>query len=220
VKEKIEHLVTLADKTLSDEKIDHLMSYNSFILSWNDKINLVSRKDTENMFEQHIAPCMVYYLLDLFTDDDKKIIDIGAGGGFPGMINAILHPDREFLFVDGRQKKMNVLNDAIAHLGLKNCKALWGRCEDVSKQKEYAKQFDVCTSRGVGSMKKIIPISLPFLKENGIMLAMKGGDMADEFSEIKKPSRYSIQEFEMDERFHYLERYKTLKIVELGKATS
>jgi 16S rRNA (guanine527-N7)-methyltransferase len=215
---KIQKLADLAHKNIAEKKIEKLVKFSDLILEWNEKINLISRKDTENIFEQHLAPSMIYYLLDILTDEDNKIVDIGSGGGFPGIVNAILFPEKKFVFIDARQKKITVLSDIIEKLHLNNAQALWGRTEDLSKKKELKKSFDVCTSRGVGTMKKIIPMSLPFLKDEGIMLAMKGGDLREEFSEIKKPSRYTITEYETNEIFHYLERFKTLKIVELGKA--
>lgn len=218
LRSKIKTLAKLANKGIEENTLIQLENYIQLLLEWNQKINLISRKDEEFIFENHLAPSLAYYLFDFFAKDDHRIIDIGSGGGFPGIVNAICFPQKKLTLVDATKKKITVLTDIIEKLKLKNCNAVWGRCEELSLKKEFNKNFDICTSRGVASLKKLIPLSLPFLHKDALILALKGGDLSMEMDEIKKPSRYHITEYEMDERFYYIERYKTLKVVEIGRA--
>ena len=217
--EKLDHISNLASKKIPSSIKEQLNAYANILLEWNKKINLISRKDEDQIFENHISSSLAYYLFDFITEEDKNIIDIGSGGGLPGIVNAICYPDKNFILVDSTRKKINVLDDIINQLKLKNVKAIWTRIEELHKKKGFSKKFDLCTSRGLASLKKLIPLSLPFLHEKGIILALKGGDLSEEIKEIKKPSRFQITEFEMDERFFYLERFQTLKMVEISKAT-
>lgn len=144
---------------------------------------------------------------------------MGTGGGLPGMINAIMYPDHEFVLLDATLKKINVLNDMIDSMGLKNVRTAWGRAEELGFKADYKNRFDMCTSRGLAELRKLITWSLPFLKPDGIILAMKGGDLTHEVQGIKKRSRYTITEFEAHSKFHGIERFKTLKLVEISRAS-
>jgi 16S rRNA (guanine527-N7)-methyltransferase len=215
MKNKIKTLCDKAEREISADKIDQIVAYSVLLLEWNEKINVVSRKDTENIFEQHIAPCMSYYLLNLLQEKDKKVIDIGSGGGLPAMINAICYPNIKFYMNDATNKKIMILDDIIKKINLKNAFTIWGRAEEIGFKAAHKNSYDVVTSRGLAAMKMVLNYSLPFLSKEGAILALKGGDMTEEFKEISKISRFDIEEYELDERFHYIERFKTLKIVEV-----
>jgi 16S rRNA (guanine527-N7)-methyltransferase len=218
LKTKLNKISDLADKVFPAEIQEKLISYSSVLLEWNQKINLISRKDEEQFFENHLAPSLSYYLFDFINSEDKNIIDIGSGGGLPGIVNAICFPEKKFTLVDSTKKKISVLEDIIQKLALKNVNTIWSRIEEINIKKGHAKQYDVCTSRGLAAIKTLITLSIPFLNGNGVILALKGGDLSEEIKEIKKPSRFEITEYEMDERFFYLDRFQTLKMVEIGKS--
>lgn len=214
---KIEHIAALAEREITPTIVDDLTAYANLLLEWNTKINVISRKDTDQIFEQHLAPSLAYFLLDMFTEEDERIVDIGSGGGLPALVNAICYRDRKFTLVDSTKKKVNVLIDVVKALNLKNCTCLWGRAEEIAFTSGHKAAYDMATSRGVSTLGNLMPLKLPFLKPDGIVLALKGGDMAEEIAGIKKRARFDITEYEMDERFHYIERFKTLKLVEIAR---
>lgn len=215
--EKIKKIIDLSEIEISSKQLELLDKYKDLLIDMNQQINLISRKDEGFIFENHFAPSLTYYLLGIFEENDKKIVDIGSGGGFPGIVNAIMFPEKSFTLIDSTQKKVKALGHFIKELGLENCTAYWDRVEKIAFTKKHRAVYDVCTSRGLASLGKLIPWSLPFLKHTGVILALKGGDLSEEIKTIKKPSRYEIVEYEFDERYHYIDRFKTLKIVEIDR---
>jgi 16S rRNA (guanine527-N7)-methyltransferase len=215
--QKIDQLAAVAERPIPESVNINLCKYSDLLLDWNTKINVISRKDTDQIFEQHIAPSLSYYMMNMITEQDERIVDIGSGGGLPGIVNAICYPDRQFTLLDATKKKVGILTDVIEKLNLANCNAIWGRAEDIAFSKGHKATYDLSTSRGVTALRLLVSLTLPFLKPDGLILAMKGGDLADEIKGIKKASRFDITEYEMDERFHYIERFQTLKLVEIAR---
>lgn len=150
---------------------------------WNSKINLISRKDIEYLEERHLSHCLeITNHLKLMNG--ARIMDVGTGGGFPGIIMAICYPQAQFTLVDSIGKKIKVVQDLIDQLGLKNVEAKQTRAEEVKKE------FDFVTGRAVknlpeyfswikGNVRKGQRNSIP----NGV-LYWKGGDMDDELSAL------------------------------------
>lgn len=186
------------------QKIVHFVQ---LVLDVNTKINLVSRKDTDRIWEHHIAPCFAFKILDRIQPNEY-ILDIGSGGGLPGIVNAILFPDTEFLMVDSTQKKVKVLESFIKELDLTNISALWARVEDLHTE-EYLHTFDRTTSRAVAPMKDLIRWSAPLLKTNGWVEALKGGDLHAELESLSTP--YTIHT--LPEEFRINEKMATAAIV-------
>lgn len=141
----------------------------------NKAVNLVSRRDIDKLMKHHVEPCFIYKILGSLKSGDT-VLDIGSGGGFPGIINAILFPDTHFVLVDSTKKKVTFLQQAITSLQLQNVQAVWSRVEDLAKLSEYQHTFDHTTSRAVASLEDIIKWSIPLLKPSGTIEAMKGGN--------------------------------------------
>ena len=151
---------------------------------WNEKINVISRKDMDSLYEKHILHSLGIAKVMEFAPN-TKVLDIGTGGGFPGIPLAILFPEVQFTLVDSIGKKITVVKEVSAGIGLKNITAIHARAEDVKSQ------FHFVVSRAVTQM----PVFLrwlrgKFLKEqfnpkhNGV-LYLKGGDLGEELSELK-----------------------------------
>lgn len=156
---------------------------------WNSQINVISRKDTENFYERHVLHSLAIAKVMSFKEG-SKILDIGTGGGFPGIPLAILYPDCDFLLVDSIGKKIKVVNGVASTLELKNVRGIHERAEKINEQ------FDFIVSRAVTAMPKFIDWTKgKFLKENkndfknGI-LYLKGGDLSEEMSSVKKAVQY------------------------------
>ena len=176
-------------------------------LSWNEKINLISRKDTDNLFEHHILHSLAIAKVCKFKPQ-CEVMDIGTGGGFPGIPLAIMFPETKFYLVDSIGKKIKVVQALVEALGLKNVEAEQIRAENVNRQ------FDFIVSRAVTYLPdfmqwtkgKISKIQYHDLA-NGV-LYLKGGDLTEELSTIK--NKYKI--YDIDNYFEG-EFFETKKVI-------
>lgn len=174
---------------------------------WNNQINVISRKDMDNFYERHVLHSLAISKVMKFTDG-TKILDVGTGGGFPGIPLAILYPNCDFLLVDSIGKKIKVVNEVATALGLENVRAQHERAENIKEK------FDFVVSRAVTAM----PTFLGWVQHkiqkkernafpNGI-LYLKGGDLSEEM----KPIKNHTEMFELKEFFKE-EFFETKKIV-------
>jgi len=174
---------------------------------WNSQINVISRKDTDNFLERHVMHSLAIAKVMSFKDG-SKILDIGTGGGFPGIPLAIMYPNCEFVLVDSIGKKIKVVNEVAAELGLKNVIGIHERAEKIDQQ------FDFIVSRAVTAMPTFLNWTKgKFLKENNNelkngILYLKGGDLKEEMKTVKK----AIQYFDLSD-FYEGEFFETKKVV-------
>lgn len=158
--------------------------YEGELLYWNNKINLISRTDTENIFERHF----LHSLTPLkYTDfpQKAKVLDIGTGGGFPGLPLAIARPDLHVLLTDSIQKKLKLAEMFAQHTGLRHVKAKTIRVEDLAQDKSLVHSFDIITARAVASIGKLVGWTRTLLKPGGKFVFLKGGDISTEIAEAK-----------------------------------
>lgn len=173
-----------AGLTLSQQQADLLAQLKPIYAEWNAKINVVSRKDFDAFEERHVLHSMCLASLLRFRPG-ARILDVGTGGGFPGIPLAILHPEATFFLCDSIGKKIKVVAAVAAALGLKNVRAVQSRAESLSIE-----PVDFVISRAVTRLNQFIPFAAPHLSQhsahergNGI-LYLKGGDLTEELSEI------------------------------------
>ncbi len=151
---------------------------------WNSKINLISRKDMENFYEHHVLHSLaIAKYFDLLPG--MKVMDIGTGGGFPGIPLAIMYPQTKFLLVDSIGKKIKVVQDVKEKLGLENVTAVNDRAENIKDK------FDVIVSRAVTQLPDFVKWCNGKLRitndiEAGGILYLKGGDIKDELRSVPK----------------------------------
>lgn len=169
---------------LSSDQIDRLTRMGPCYLEWNAQINVISRKDAENLFEKHILHSLAIAKVLQFRPG-TKILDIGTGGGFPGIPLAVLFPETNFLLVDSIGKKIKVVQGVAEALGLDNVRSQHVRAESVQET------FDFVISRAVTSFDKFLPWTRGKFKTeminsfpNGIFY-LKGGDLSDELKHLR-----------------------------------
>jgi len=202
------HLIRKYFKSLTAEQIRQFSELEKLYLDWNQKINVISRKDVGHLYERHVLHALsIAKVVDFLPQ--SKILDVGTGGGFPGIPLAILFPEVEFHLIDAIGKKIAVVQAIAEALKLKNVKAEHIRADRVKNQ------YDFIVSRAVTNMPdfvkwvkgKVLKINRHKL-ENGI-LYLKGGDLSEELKIYQKVACYEISEF-FEEAF-----FETKKVVHL-----
>lgn len=166
---------------LTVNQIELLLVYTRFLWETNQVINLVSRKDEINILRKHICHGLALSILSR-EYQFKSVLDLGTGGGIPGIPYAITHPDTSVILMDSIQKKITALESFIQLAGLKNTRAIRSRSEEWRQDQPV----DAIFSRGVGTLKDMLnwTTSLRKATKGMVYLFLKGGDLEAEFSEI------------------------------------
>jgi len=158
---------------------------------WNSKINIISRKDIDGLYEKHVLHSLSIAAVFEFPKD-AQVIDIGTGGGFPGIPLAIFFPEVNFHLVDSINKKLKVVNEVVEAIGLQNVSTQHCRAEEIKNRK-----FDVVVSRAVAPLKDLWWWSKPLLKKGkkpSGLICLKGGDLTKEIFESNcKPRIWEIE---------------------------
>ena len=173
---------------LTERQKEQYNQLKDLYLDWNSKINVISRKDMEHFYEHHVVHSLAiakyYELLP-----GMKVMDLGTGGGFPGIPLAIMFPQTEFYLIDGTGKKIKVVNAVKDAIGLENVVAEQKRAEEVKAK------FDVITGRAVMTLPEIANLAGNKLRirgdaEAGGILYLKGGDLTEEFNALGRYWKY------------------------------
>ena len=185
---------------LSDESVAQLGKLKALYTGWNAAINVISRKDMDAFDERHVLHSLALVKAMKFAPG-SDVLDVGTGGGFPGIPLAIVYPEVNFVLCDSIGKKMKVVRAVVQALGLTNATVHHGRAEDIKGQ------FDFVVSRAVTRMNRFIPWVQGKIKKQSInpwpngILALKGGDLSEELGEVDFPTeRLPISEW-LDQPF-------------------
>lgn len=170
---------------LTATQLQQFEKLGPFYKEKNQFVNVISRKDIDALYVHHVLHSLSIYKFMPFSPG-SLILDVGTGGGFPGIPLAIMCPEVNFLLVDGKNKKIGVVNEAIEHLGLENVKAMHKRAEELKYQ------FDFILARAVTRLGKLLPYCLHLVSDqhsnilpNGI-IGLKGGDLTEEIEEVSQ----------------------------------
>lgn len=192
---------------MSDAQIERTRKIHGLYLEWNEKINVISRSDIENLYLHHVLHSLSILKFYGFKEG-SEILDLGTGGGFPGIPLAIMLPQCKFTLIDGTAKKIKVVNDIVEKLGLDNVTAMHLRAE------ECRSEYDFVVTRAVADLGKLMLWCRPILKERSKgpmpagLFALKGGDIRTEIRLLKRKSYYEINNIKdkLDED-HFSEKY-------------
>ncbi len=194
--------------SLTELQISQFSELKKLYGEWNEKINVVSRKDIDELYLRHVLHSLAIAKVQSF-EPGSRILDVGTGGGFPGIPLAIMFPESNFHLVDSIGKKIKVVNGVAESLGLKNLKASHMRAENADGK------YDFVVSRAVTRMESFVPWVKGKVSKhhnhklkNGI-LYLKGGDLTEELAGFPTAELYDIKDF-FEEDF-----FDTKKVVHL-----
>lgn len=164
---------------LNEDQLNQFRIYKTLLKEWNQKINITSITEDEEIDIKHFLDSLTPLSTNVL-DGNKKIIDIGTGGGFPGIPLKIKNSSLEVVLMDSLNKRITFLNEVIKQLGLTDIRAIHGRAEEWSIKEDYREQFDICISRAVASLNTLCEYCMPFVKVGGYFIAMKGPNIEEE----------------------------------------
>ena len=174
---------------LNDRMCEQLMHYVQRLEEWNAKINLISRRDVGNVWEAHILHSLAV-VFEHRLRERNSILDLGSGGGLPGLPVKIVRPDLSLTMLDATRKKVEAVRSIVSSLGLDEAEVVWRRAEDPAVRKQLNKKFDVVIARAVAPLQDLAKWSKPFVRSSShasepSLIALKGGALDDEMRRVR-----------------------------------
>lgn len=203
---------------LTEEQNLKLEKYMEGILSWNEKVNLTNITDPAEFRIKHNADSLMCVDFPEFQSA-KNVIDVGTGGGFPGIPLAVYAPDKNFTLLDSLNKRLKIIDELAGSLDISNITLVHGRAEDIAKTKEHREKYDLCVSRAVSNLATLSEYCLPFIKVGGYLLAYKGPGAEQEAEDAAKALKIlggrlvgiretTMEEYGLDHRILVIEKVR------------
>ena len=170
---------------LSDQQKKQFERYFELLVEWNEKINLTAITDKEEVYLKHFYDSIAPILQGLIPNETIKLLDIGAGAGFPSLPMKILYPQLDVTIIDSLNKRINFLQLLAQELDLDGVHFYHGRAEDLAQDKNFRAQYDFVTARAVARMQVLSELTIPYLKVGGKLLALKASNAPEELLEAK-----------------------------------
>ena len=182
-----EFYVHLADLgfSLTDRQKEQYERYFELLIEWNEKINLTAITDKDEVYLKHFYDSIAPILQGLIENQPIRLLDIGAGAGFPSLPMKILFPELDVTIIDSLNKRINFLHLLAEELDLSGVHFYHGRAEDFAQDKAFRAQFDLVTARAVARMQVLSELTIPYLKVGGRLLALKASNAPEELEEAK-----------------------------------
>lgn len=181
---KFEEILKEYNIDIKLDQINQFEIYKKLLLEWNEKINITRITEGQEIYIKHFLDSLTLINTGLI-EEGKSLIDIGTGGGFPGLPLKIMYPDLKMTLMDSLNKRIIFLQEVIKELNLKNIEAVHGRAEEYGRKEDYREKFDIVTNRALANMSSLAEYSLPFVKKAGYFIAMKGSEYKEEVKEAK-----------------------------------
>ncbi len=179
----IQKIVPLCESfglSLDDTAINRLNIYGNMLLEWNEKMNLTAITEPEEVLFKHFYDCLLFFK-NVDVPMGAKVIDVGTGAGFPGVVLKIARPDIKLTLLDGLNKRLVFLSELLSALEL-DADTVHMRAEDGGKNPLYREQYDIACARAVAALPVLCEYCVPFVKVGGQFVAMKGSSAADEMT--------------------------------------
>lgn len=157
---------------LSDLQLEQFDKYAEMLVDWNTKMNLTGITEPDEIVIKHFVDCLYIFKYTEFPEN-ASVIDVGTGAGFPGIVMLIARPNLQIVLLDSLQKRLNFLQAVLDELKL-NATLVHARCEDAGRKAEYRERFDFAVARAVAPLNILCEYCLPFVKQNGLFVSMKG----------------------------------------------
>lgn len=187
--------------TLKAKQIEQFIKYYDMLIEKNKVMNLTAITEFEEVINKHFVDSLsiikVYKAMD-----NKKVLDMGTGAGFPGIPLKIAFPSLNITLLDSLNKRVNFLNDVVSELDLKNIQAIHGRAEDFGKDINFRGQYDLCVSRAVAKLSTLSEYCLPYVKINGYFISYKSGNIEEELEEAKRAIKVLGGEIDLVDKFN------------------
>lgn len=185
---------------IAEEQMKKYFFYMELLLEWNQKMNLTAITDPKEIILKHFIDSMT---ISPYIKQEKKVIDVGTGAGFPGIPLAIICPNTSFTLIDALNKRISFLKEVVTKLQLSNVVVEHARAEDFAK--ENREKYDIATSRAVANLPVLLEYLLPFVKKEGKCICMKGPNIQEELDEAKKAITVLGGELEKVDYFHLMD---------------
>lgn len=173
------------DITLNQEQISKFIKYKSLLIEWNERINITAITDEDEIDIKHFLDSLTPVTTKLF-EGNVKVIDIGTGGGFPGIPLKIYNEKLNVTLLDSLNKRIVFLNEVIKSLEFNDIEAVHGRAEELGRKVEFREQYDISISRAVATLNTLSEYCIPFVKVGGYFISMKGPDVEEELKDAKR----------------------------------
>ena len=168
-----------------DDTLRQFELYMNGVLEWNEKINLTAITEEDDFVEKHYIDSLKLAKLGLLKPGNR-VMDLGTGGGFPGVPLAIVYPQTDFILADSLNKRLKVIDELCEEIGISNVSTVHGRAEDLGHNQEYRETFDCCVSRAVANLSTLCEYCLPMVKPGGYFVAYKTGTAEEEIKNAEK----------------------------------
>lgn len=170
---------------LTEDQISAFNKYYELLYEWNKKINLTAITEPKDVAIKHMVDSLSCFKADLFKEN-TSLIDVGTGAGFPGLPLKIFYPSLKLTLLDSLNKRVKFLQLVVDELGLKDVEVIHVRSEEAARNKKYREKFDLATARAVARLPIICEYCLPFVKDGGTFIALKGRQYEEEATQAQK----------------------------------
>lgn len=189
----------LLDNNINENIAHDFETYYKILYEWNQRINLTAITDEDDVAIKHFLDSL--NAANGMVKEGMKVIDVGTGAGFPGLPIKIANPQIELTLVDSLNKRINFLNEVVSHLGLENVETVHSRAEELGVNKNYREMYDMCVSRAVANLTTLCELCLPFVKNGGLFVSLKGPKAQEEAEEAKNAIKLLGGELEKIENY-------------------
>lgn len=188
--------------SLSEQQKEQFETYFRLLVEWNEKINLTAITDKKEVYLKHFYDSVAPVLQGHITNEPIRLLDIGAGAGFPSLPMKIICPEIDVTIIDSLNKRINFLKLLADELGLTGVHFYHGRAEDFGQDKAFRGQFNIVTARAVARMQVLSELTIPFLKVGGRLIALKAAAADQEIADASNALRLLFSQVSLNENYN------------------